>query len=152
MQHKRERDGRIRDRIKAVLMFDKGWSTAEIAEALLLSEDAIHEHITDYREFKKLKPEDETICFMDEVHPTHNVQPAYGWIKKGVRKEIPANSGRCRLNLSGVIDLDFVQFCSGISERIAGNLFISSFIYSAFGYEFHEEINKLLSASSRSAR
>jgi len=48
--------------------------------------------------------------------------------------------------------LDFVQFCSGISERIAGNLFISSFIYSAFGYEFHEEINKLLSASSRSAR
>ncbi len=29
---------------------------------------------------------------MDGVHPTHNVQPAYGWIKKGERKEIPANS------------------------------------------------------------
>ncbi len=25
---------------------------------------------------------------MDGVHPTHNVQTAYGWIKKGVRKEI----------------------------------------------------------------
>jgi hypothetical protein len=35
-----------------------------------------------------------TICFMDGVHPTHNVQPAYGWIQKGVRKEIPANTGR----------------------------------------------------------
>jgi transposase len=194
-QHKHERDGRIRDRIKAVLLFDRGWSIATIAEALLLSEDAIRDHISEYRESKKLKPEnggsaqklsmehsnqlaahlrshtylyvkdiiayvksswsvtysvpgmrnwlqrygfsykkpalvpgkadeqkqrewmdryeklkqglpdDETICFMDGVHPTHNVQPAYGWIQKGVRKEIPANSGRSRINLSGVLDV-----------------------------------------------
>jgi transposase len=193
--HRRERDGRIRDRIKAILLSDRGWSIAEIAEALLLSEDAIREHITEYRDSKKLKPENggsteklsleqsdqleehlrrhiylyvkdiiayvqpkwkvtysvpgmrnwlqrhgfsykkpavvpgkaneqqqrewlagyeklkqnlpenETICFMDGVHPTHNVQPAYGWIKKGERKEIPANSGRSRLNLSGVVDV-----------------------------------------------
>jgi transposase len=193
--HRRERDGRIRDRIKAVLLSDKGWSIAEIAEALLLSHDAIREHLTEYRDSKKLKPENggsteklsveqsdqleahlrchiylyvkniiayvkskwsvaysvpgmrnwlqrhgfsykkpavvpgkaneqeqrewlagyeklkqnlpenETICFMDGVHPTHNVQPAYGWIKKGERKEIPANSGRSRLNLSGVVDV-----------------------------------------------
>ncbi len=38
-------------------------------------------------------------------HPTHNVQSAYGWIKKGERKEIPGNSGRSRLNLSGVVDV-----------------------------------------------
>lgn len=178
-----------------MLLFDKGWSIAAIAEALLLSEDAIRDHITEYRESKKLKPEnggsvekfsieqseqlrqhlqnhtylyvkdiiayvqstwavvysvpgmrnwlqrhgfsykkpalvpgkaneqqqrewmtryeqlkqnlpsDETICFMDGVHPTHNVQPAYGWIQTGVRKEIPANSGRSRINLSGVIDV-----------------------------------------------
>jgi transposase len=40
-----------------VLLFDKGWSVAAIAEALLLSEDAIREHVTEYRESKKLKPE-----------------------------------------------------------------------------------------------
>ena len=195
IQHKKERDGRIRDRIKAVLLFDKGWSVSSIAEALLLSDDAIREHINEYKESKKLKPEsggsieklsleqseqleehlrfhtylyvkdiiahvqstwsidysvpgmrnwlqrhgfsykkpalipgkadekqqrewlveyeklkqnlpkDETIGFIDGVHPTHNVQPAYGWIKKGVRKEIPANTGRSRLNLSGVVDV-----------------------------------------------
>lgn len=195
IQHRQERDGRIRDRIKAVLLYDKGWSIAAIAEALLISGDAIREHINEYRESKKLKPEnggstekfsteqseqlrqhlqshiylyvkdiiayvqstwsivysvpgmrnwlqrqgfsykkpalvpgkangqqqrewlteyeklkqslpaDETICFMDGVHPTHNVQPAYGWIQKGVRKEIPSNSGRSRINLSGVIDV-----------------------------------------------
>ena len=57
IQHRHERDGRIRDRIKAVLLFDKGWSITAIAEALLLSDDAIREHINEYRESKKLKPE-----------------------------------------------------------------------------------------------
>ena len=195
IQHKRERDGRIRDRIKAVLLHDKGWSPRQIAEALLISDEAVRDHIEDYKTSKKLSPEsggsieklsknqsrlleahlqehiylyvkdivayiqivfgvqytvhglrnwlqrhgfsykkpaivpgkadeqqqrawiaayetlkiellpDETICFIDGVHPTHNVQPAYGWIKKGVRKEIPANSGRSRLNLSGAVDV-----------------------------------------------
>jgi len=194
-QHKRERDKRICDRIKAVLLSDKGWSPKQIAEALLISDDAVRLHIEDYKSSQKLKPagggsveklslaqseklenhlqnhtylyirdiiayvkstfgisytvpgmqswlkrhhfsykkpslvpgkaneqaqkewlveyetlkqnlpEDETICFMDGVHPTHNVQPAYGWIKTGVRKEIPGNSGRSRLNLSGAIDI-----------------------------------------------
>lgn len=194
-QHRQERDGRIRDRIKAVLLYDKGWSIVAVAEVLLLSDDAIREHIAEYKQSKKLKPEnggssaklssvqseqlaqhlqghiylyakdiiayvrstfsidysppgmrnwlirhgfsykkpalvpgkvnaeqqrewlveyeklkqnlpsEETICFMDGVHPTHNVQPAYGWIQKGVRKELPANSGRSRINLSGVIDV-----------------------------------------------
>lgn len=48
VQHKSERDGRIRDRIKAVLLRDKGWSIPMIAEALLLSDDAIREHIFEY--------------------------------------------------------------------------------------------------------
>ena len=195
IQHKRERDGRVRDRIKAVLLHDKGWSPREIAEALLITDEAVRTHIEDYKNSKKLRlesggseeklsekksqeleahlqehiylyvkdivayvevifrvkytvhgmrnwlqrhgfahkkpavvpgkaneqqqkewiaeyeklraelPANETICFIDGVHPTHNVQPAYGWIKKGVRKEIPANSGRSRLNLSGALDV-----------------------------------------------
>lgn len=195
LQHRRERDGRIRDRIKAVLLYDEGWSPKDIARVLLISDEAVRNHIDEYQTSKKLKPEsggsaeklsadqsqkleahlqthtylyvkdivayievtfgifytvhgmrswlqrhffsykkpavvpgkankeqqqewlsgyeklraglgaDEMICFMDGVHPTHNVQPAYGWIKKGVRKEIPANTGRERLNLSGVIDV-----------------------------------------------
>jgi len=194
-QHKKERDKRICDRIKAVLLYDKGWSYQEIAEALLLSDDAIYQHVDEYKTFKKLKPEgggsveklsaeqskfleahlqkhtylyikdiaayvqsvwnityavsgmrnwlqrhdfsykkpalvpgkaneeqqrqwiaeyeklkqglpqDETICFMDGVHPTHNTQLACGWIKRGFRKEISANCGRSRINISGVVDL-----------------------------------------------
>jgi Winged helix-turn helix len=61
--------------------------------------------LAEYERLKQGLSEHETICFTDGVHPTHNVQPACGWIKKGVRKEIPANTGRKRLNVSGAIDV-----------------------------------------------
>jgi len=61
--------------------------------------------LTEYEKLRQSLPADETICFTDGVHPTHNVQLAYGWIKKGLRKELPANTGRSRLNLSGAIDV-----------------------------------------------
>lgn len=69
------------------------------------NEQQQREWLAGYEKLKQNLSENETICFMDGVHPTHNVQPAYGWIKKGERKEIPANSGRARLNLSGVVDV-----------------------------------------------
>src|SRR5262249_17078560 len=47
----------------------------------------------------------ETICFIDGVHPTHNTKLAYGWIYRGERREIPTNTGRQRLNLSGAFDI-----------------------------------------------
>jgi len=56
-QHKNERDGRVRDRIKAVLLYDKGWSPQQIAEALLITDQAIRNHIEDYESNHKLKPE-----------------------------------------------------------------------------------------------
>lgn len=203
-RHKLERDRRICDRIKAVLLFDKGWSYEEIAEALLLFNGAVKNHIKEFEienklvpngggshekltesqskmleahlrehtylyvkdivayiyhqwkisytvsglrnwlqrhnfsyrkpslvpgkadpkqqeawlvDYEKLKaglPSTETICFTDGVHPTHNVQPAYGWIKKGEPKTIPANAGRSRLNLTGAIDI--LSYCVHVRE------------------------------------
>lgn len=56
-QHKQERDGQVRDRIKAVLLIDKGWSSEEITEALLFSDQAVRNHIRDYEATRNLKPE-----------------------------------------------------------------------------------------------
>jgi transposase len=61
--------------------------------------------IRDYEKLKTNLSSNEAICFIDGVHPTHNVKLAYGWIKKGQRKEIPTNTGRQRLNLTGAIDI-----------------------------------------------
>ena len=56
-QHRQERDKRICYRINAILLYDDGWSISQIAEALLLSENTIRQHIHDYNERAKLKPE-----------------------------------------------------------------------------------------------
>ncbi len=56
-QHKTVRDKRVADRIKAVLLRDDGWSNKSIAEALFLSESGVREHLKDYEERGKLKPE-----------------------------------------------------------------------------------------------
>ena len=43
------------------------------------------------------------VYFSDAVHPTHNVQPHYGWILKGSDKAVKTNSGRQRVNINGAV-------------------------------------------------
>lgn len=197
VRHRSERDGRIRDRIKAVLLRDDGLSYSEIARVLFLSDEGVRQQIEDYlKENKKLQPDNggsvarlsddqanrleahldeqlymrtcditdyvfatfgihysvrgmtkwlqqrgftyhkplgvpakadgeaqkrwitwyealkkslqdnEKILFLDGVHPTHAVRFASGWIKKGVRKEIPTNGSQKRMNIFGALDLE----------------------------------------------
>ena len=55
-QHKAEHDGRIRDRIKAVLLNDRGWTYKQIAQALLIHETTVWGYLNDYLREEKLKP------------------------------------------------------------------------------------------------
>ena len=55
-RHTKARDGRQRDRIKAVLLRSEGWPVAKIAQALRKSEASITRHIGDYAKRLKLKP------------------------------------------------------------------------------------------------
>ena len=54
-QHKHERDKKICDRIKAILLYDKGWTLEEIAETLLLSHEGIRKHLLDYETIIHIK-------------------------------------------------------------------------------------------------
>lgn len=54
-----------------------------------------------YKELKASLPLDEEILFIDSVHPTHNVKAGYGWILKGVVKQVATNTGRSRINING---------------------------------------------------
>ena len=56
-QHKEERDKRICDRIKAILLYDECWTPQQIAKALLISDQAVRNHVDDYKSSCKLKPE-----------------------------------------------------------------------------------------------
>jgi transposase len=61
--------------------------------------------IKKYKRLKKTLMPVDNLYFMDGVHPLHNSQPAYGWIKKGEEKELKANTGRQRININGAYDI-----------------------------------------------
>jgi transposase len=56
-RHKKCRDKRECDRIKAVLLCSEGWSSKIIAQALRIHEASIVRHLNDFIQSKKLMPE-----------------------------------------------------------------------------------------------
>jgi len=214
-QHHQEKNGKVRDRIKAVLLHSEGWTQAHIAQALRIHESTVWEHLNDYMKDKKLtlesggsvskisdkqaeelekyledntcantneiiayvkekyeltytnqgmqawlkrhgfsykKPtgvpakldadkqktfiqyyeklkaslkEDELILFMDSVHPTQATKISYGWIKKGLKKQIATVASRNRINLTGAIDIANFSIVTGEYDTINGSATVS---------------------------
>ncbi len=54
-----------------------------------------------YETLEKNLKDDETILFMDGVHPQHNTTCTNAWIKTGETKTIKSNTGRSRVNING---------------------------------------------------
>ena len=52
--HRAVRDANECDRIKAVLLYDQGWSTLKIAKALLIDDSTVTRHLRDYHKDSKL--------------------------------------------------------------------------------------------------
>ncbi len=63
------------------------------------------EFIKAYEELKSSLTEDETIYFMDAVHPTQATKVSSGWIRTGTDKPIKTTGSRTRINLVGAIRL-----------------------------------------------
>jgi transposase len=62
--------------------------------------------VKDYDKLKAALKDDEVILFGDGVHPSHNVHATKAWIKRGQEKQVPTNTGRKRLNINGVLELE----------------------------------------------
>jgi len=71
-----------------------------------------------YDAFMLEKPSDTEVLFVDAVHPEHNAQAAYGWIKRGQKREVKTNSGRQRLNLHGAINAETYEVTVIESETV----------------------------------
>jgi transposase len=57
MRHRKERDKRIADRIKAVLLRDDGYTYPQIAQVLFLSDESARLHVEDFLKEEKLTPQ-----------------------------------------------------------------------------------------------
>lgn len=69
-------------------------------------------------EILKNKGEHDAHYYLDGVHPQHNTQLAYGWIKKGQDKVIKSNSGRQRININGALNADTLEVIIRTDETI----------------------------------
>lgn len=58
-----------------------------------------------YGNLKETLDINETIMFMDAVHPEYQSQAVCGWISKNVTKTIPTTNKQFRLHFNGVIDI-----------------------------------------------
>jgi transposase len=74
-----------------------------------LDEEAQKTWLKKYEKLKAKLPENETILFGDGVHPSHNVHATKAWIKKGKQKKVPTNTGRKRLNINGVLNIESMK-------------------------------------------
>lgn len=63
------------------------------------------EFIAYYETLKAGCGENETILFIDAVHPTQATKISYGWIKKGNKKAIETTGSRTHINIIGAVNL-----------------------------------------------
>ena len=71
-----------------------------------------------YETLRDSLPSDEAILFGDGVHPSHNVHATKAWIKKGQDKQVPTNTGRKRLNINGVLNIETMETVTYFSDTI----------------------------------
>ena len=55
--------------------------------------------------------------YLDGVHPQHNTQLAYGWVKKGQDKLVKSNSGRQRININGALNAETLEVVIRTDDR-----------------------------------
>lgn len=71
-----------------------------------------------YEDFMLNKAENVEVLFADAVHPQHNTMAAYGWIKRGEKRELQTSSGRERLNLHGAMNAETLEVTLIESETV----------------------------------
>lgn len=63
------------------------------------------------------KPADTKVFFNDGVHPMYNTKPEYGWIAKGADYQMPTQTGRQRLNITGAVNAECPTELYGLAQE-----------------------------------
>jgi transposase len=92
-----------------------------------VNEQKQRDFIERYNELKKALSDSDKIYFIDGVHPTHNVKPAFGWILKSDKKTVRSNTGRQRININGALCLNKKEILIQESKTINAQSTISLF-------------------------
>lgn len=63
-------------------------------------------HVAAFDQLMAEKQDDTLVFFNDGVHPQFNTRPEYGWILQGDSFEVPSQTGRKRLNITGAVNAE----------------------------------------------
>ena len=83
-----------------------------------IDQDSQKKFIKDYKKLKKSLNPGDSVYFMDATHPEHTPIPAYGWIKKGVKKVVKSNPRPYRLNINGAINISSLEMVVRFEKKI----------------------------------
>jgi transposase len=94
-------------------------------------------------------PQNQVLLFGDSVHPQHNTCPTKVWVKKGEEKVIKSNTGRDKVNISGLYEptkaeITYVESKTNVNSEI----FIELLVKVEKNYSEKELINIILDNST----
>ena len=81
-----------------------------------------------YQKLKtEINPQQEEILFFDGVHPDHQTQAVYGWIKKGHKLAIPTTAKQPRIHYLGAIAVkeDKIEHITQSYDKINGEAVVN---------------------------
>ena len=66
--------------------------------------EAQKQFIIKYEAVKSSLKKEDSLLFIDSVHPTQETKISYGWIRKGKTKNVGTTAGRTRVNIVGALN------------------------------------------------
>lgn len=100
-----------------------------------------------YENLVRNLPKNQVLLFGDSVHPQHNTSPSKVWVKKGEEKVIKSNTGRNRINISGLYDAKNVDLTYVESETVNSETFIKLLSKAEHKYSKESRIHIILDNS-----
>jgi len=74
--------------------------------------------IKEYKKIRSKMKSEDSLFFMDGVHPHHNPLVQHGWFKKGIKYPLKTNTRYNRINLMGAVDIDRLDVISQDFTRL----------------------------------
>ena len=71
--------------------------------------EAQDKFIEEYETVKSSLQDDDSLLFIDSVHPTQETKISYGWIRKGETKKVGTTASRTRINIVGALNREKIE-------------------------------------------
>jgi transposase len=70
---------------------------------------------------------DKPLYFVDGMHPSYTAHPGFGWIRRGVTRELRSNHGRVNVNINGALSWPDREVVHLKAEKITSEAMIALF-------------------------